>query len=145
MAKLRVCENCGSQLKINPRTNILTCPNCRTEYRDESDIPQEIEDIIELRQSREFVKAEEKCKEFIKKNPKIAEGYWQLLLAEMGVVYVSDGEKGVKPTFFCFQYEKGQQIRKTENYIKAVEYASRDNKERYQKDAEYLQDVLDEF
>lgn len=140
------CTTCGGTLKLNPRTNILTCENCRREYRDESKIPHEIEEICKERQGRSFTVAEELCREFVRKNPTVAEGYWQSLMVELGIVFVQDGEKGYKPTFFCFQNDKAQKIATKENYKKAIQYAATPaDRENYERQAEYIQRVLEEF
>lgn len=141
------CTTCGGTLKLNPRTNILTCENCRREYRDESKVPHEIEEICKQRQGRSFTIAEELCREFVRKNPTVAEGYWQSLMVELGIVFVEDGESGdKKPTFFCFQGDKVQKIATKENYKKAIQYAATSaDRQYYEKQAEYIQRVLEEF
>ena len=141
-----MCTTCGGSLKLDKKTNYLKCEHCGRIYLDESKVPQEIEEICKARQARSFVVAEELCRDFVKKNPTVAEGYWQSLMVELGIVFVGDGENGYKPTFFCFQNDKSQKITATENYKNAIKYAAtKEDKQDYERQATYIQRVLEEF
>lgn len=141
-----MCTTCGGSLRLDKKTNHLKCEHCGRVYLDESKVPHEIEEICRARQSRSFVVAEELCREFIKKNPTVAEGYWQSLMVELGIVFVGDGENGYKPTFFCFQNDKSQKITATENYKNAIKYAAtKEDRQDYERQATYIQKVLEEF
>ena len=141
-----MCTTCGGSLKLDKKTNYLKCEHCGRIYLDESKVPHEIEEICKARQARLFTQAEELCRDFVKKNPTIAEGYWQSLMVELGIVFVRDGENGYKPTFFCFQNDKSQKITATENYKNAIKYApTKEDKQDYERQAAYIQKVLEEF
>ena len=141
-----MCTTCGGSLKLDKKTNYLKCEHCGRIYLDESKVPHEIEEICKARQARSFVVAEELCRDFVKKNPTVAEGYWQSLMVELGIVFVGDGENGYKPTFFCFQNDKSQKITATENYKNAIKYAAtKEDKQDYERQATYIQRVLEEF
>lgn len=140
------CTTCGGSLQLDRKTNQLKCQHCGRIYLDESKVPQEIEEICKARQARAFVQAEELCREFVKKNPTVAEGHWQSLMVELGIVFVRDGENGYKPTFFCFQNDKSQKITATESYKNAIKYAATPaDKKNYETQAAYIQRVLEEF
>ena len=141
-----MCTTCGGSLKLDKKTNYLKCEHCGRIYLDESKVPQEIEEICKARQARSFVVAEELCRDFVKKNPTVAEGYWQSLMVELGIVFVGDGENGYKPTFFCFQNDKSQKITATESYKNAIKYApTKEDRQDYERQAAYIQRVLEEF
>ncbi len=141
-----MCTTCGGSLKLDKKTNYLKCEHCGRIYLDESKVPQEIEEICKARQARSFVVAEELCRDFIKKNPTVAEGHWQSLMVELGIVFVGDGENGYKPTFFCFQNDKSQKITATESYKNAIKYApTKEDRQDYERQAAYIQRVLEEF
>ena len=110
MSNVTICLHCGGDVRLDPRTGIPTCLNCRREYKDTlEDTSYELQEIVKARQQREFLKAEELCEELKKMQPESSEVYWQTLLAELGVVYVKEGNVS-KPTFFSFSYHSLSQM-----------------------------------
>ena len=141
------CPTCGGKIEIN-QSGIPKCRFCRNEIRGNySGFAHLLEDIVEKRQMRDFAEAEEACLELLKKQPECAEAYWQLMLTELGVVYVLDEKASkVKPTFFGYSYTERDYIKKNKNYNKALQYAT-DNaqKEQYINRADELDGLLKKF
>ena len=146
MSNVTICLHCGGDVRLDPRTGIPTCLNCRREYKDTlEDTSYELQEIVKARQQREFLKAEELCEELKKMQPESSEVYWQSLLAELGVVYVKEGNVS-KPTFFSFSYDDREKIKDSENYKKAIMFAkSEDDRRFYEEKATELDDLLKEF
>ena len=140
------CLQCGGDIKPNPKTGIPTCIYCDTEYLSVVDeASYDLQDIVNRRQMREFIQAEELCKSLMAKQPECSEVYWQLLLSTLGVVYVQEDGKA-KPTFFSYSYDERESIFENEYYKKAIEYAkTQDKKEFYQERAKELDSLLKEF
>ena len=94
---------------------------------------------------REFIQAEELCRELLAKHPESCEAWWQQLLSSLGVVYVNDG-KEAKPTFFSYNYDEKEKIANNESYKNALKYAkSSHDREFYQSQGEALDKLLSEF
>ena len=141
----RKCLQCGGEIHVDSKTGMPTCIYCGTEYKNlEGGFTYELEEIVNRRQMREFVEAEELSRALIEKQPECAEAYWQALLATLGVVYVRDEGKA-KPTFFCYSYDKRESVFKNEYYLKAIENSDADSKEFYEKKAGELDKLLDAF
>ena len=147
MSVITKCPTCGGKIEIN-QSGIPKCRFCRNEIRGNySGFAHLLEDIVEKRQMRDFAEAEEACLELLKKQPECAEAYWQLMLTELGVVYVLDEKASkVKPTFFGYSYTERDYIKKNKNYNKALQYAT-DNaqKEQYINRADELDGLLKKF
>ena len=140
------CLQCGGDLKTNPKTGVPTCIYCGREYKDSvGSYSYDLQEIVNRRQMREFIQAEELCKELLHKQPESSEAYWQTLLSTLGVVYVQE-EGRAKPTFFSYTYDDRELIKDNEYYKKAIMYArSSENREFYQSKAEELDVLLKEF
>ena len=114
------CLQCGGALNTDARTGKPACQYCGTEYKGtDKDLSYELQSIVSRRQMREFIQAEELCHELIQKSPDLSEAYWQLLLVELGVVYVTESGTA-KPTFFSYSYTDRESILNNENYKKAI-------------------------
>ncbi len=146
MSNVTICLHCGGDVRLDPRTGIPTCLNCRREYKDTlEDTSYELQEIVKARQQREFLKAEELCEELKKMQPESSEVYWQTLLAELGVVYVKEGNVS-KPTFFSFSYDDREKIKDSQNYKNAIQFArSEDDRRFYEEKATELDELLKEF
>lgn len=145
--KMEKCIECGSpHLAPDPRTGIFVCQSCKRQYPNSVEsFSEEINEISRLRQLREFIKARDLCEEFLKKQPENCEGHWQMVLAELGVVYVQEGEKH-KPTFFSYSYDNRNSILDHKNYKNAIQFAPDSaSKEYYQIKARELDTLLKEF
>lgn len=120
------CLHCGAPLDI-PRDSIkVQCRYCKRVYDNlNKDITADLRDISRFRQLRDFIKAEDLCTEYKRKNPACGELYWQSLLIEYGIVYVTDATKQVPvPTFFHHSYEKGHELASSDNFKLAIENAA---------------------
>ena len=145
-ATIKKCLTCGGEL-IPDGHGIPTCAYCGRQYKDAvGGFSRDLEEIVHRRQLREFIQAEELCKELLSKQPDNSEVYWQLLLASLGVVYVQEDSGKAKPTFFSYSYDDRDLISNNENYKKALEYAkSPDDREYYRTQADILDSLLKEF
>ena len=146
MSNLTECLHCGGALAPHPKTGILTCKYCRREYKDALDeFSYELKEIVSRRQMREFIQAEELCRELLAKHPESCEAWWQQMLSKLGVVYVNDG-KEAKPTFFSYTYDEKERIVNSESYKNALKYAkSSQDRAFYESQGEVLDKLLSEF
>ncbi len=143
--EISCCLQCGGELKIHPRTGIPTCIYCGREYKNSVEgFSYDLQEIVNRRQMREFIQAEELCRELIQKQPENSEVYWQTLLSGLGVVYVQEEGKA-KPTFFSYSYDDRELIKDNENYKNAIKYANVDDKAFYEEKAKELDELLKEF
>ena len=144
--KITKCLQCGGDLKTNLKTGVPTCIYCGREYKDSvGSYSYDLQEIVNRRQMREFIQAEELCKELLHKQPESSEAYWQTLLSTLGVVYVQE-EGRAKPTFFSYTYDDRELIQDNEYYKKAIMYArSSEDREFYRTKAEELDVLLKEF
>lgn len=140
------CLQCGGALNTDARTGKPVCQYCGTEYKGtDKDLSYELQSIVSRRQMREFIQAEELCHELIQKSPDLSEAYWQLLLVELGVVYVTESGTA-KPTFFSYSYTDRESILNNENYKKAISNSKNDeDKAFYEEKAKELDSLLKEF
>ena len=143
---LHDCLQCGGDLQVDARTGVLTCIYCGRQYHDGVEgISHDIKEIVSRRQMREFIQAEELCRNLIQKQPLNAEVYWQKVLCELGVVYVHENGNA-KPTFFSYSYDSRLKILDNPDYKKAVENAQNNqDKEYYKNQAVQLDVLLKEF
>lgn len=140
------CLQCGGEIQPDPRTGIPTCIYCGRTYKNSvADCSYDLQEIVHRRQMREFIQAEELCRELQKKQPENSEVYWQTLLSVLGVVYVQEDGKA-KPTFFSYSYDDRTQIKNNEYYKKAITCArTNEDREFYREKAEELDKLLTEF
>lgn len=145
MDTIKKCLQCGGDIIIG-KNGIPTCKYCGTEYEDGvSGYSGALERIVEARQLREFIKAEEMCANLIAEQPESSEAHWQMLLATLGVVYVRE-ESGTKPTFFSYSYDERESLEKNEWFKKTIELAkTASDRNRYEKLEKELNVILKEF
>ena len=143
---LEVCLQCGGELQADPRTGVLECIYCHRKHVGGTEsFSDDLKRIVEQRQLREFIKAEELCEELIKKQPNSPEAHWQMVLAKLGVVYVNEGGES-KPTFFSCSYSDRESILNDSNYKKALDNAKTGADRLYYEDkAKELDELLQEF
>ena len=139
------CLHCGAPLTVRADSLKVQCRYCKRIYENVSkNITYELKEISHRRQLREFVQAEELCALQKPRMPKCGELYWQSLLTEFGIVYVNDSVKQIPvPTFFHHSYEKGHELRDSENYKLALQYAATaDDTDFYKTQGEELDAIL---
>lgn len=142
---LEVCLQCGGELQADPRTGVLECIYCHRKHVGGTEsFSDELKRIVEQRQLREFIKAEELCEELIKKQPNSPEAHWQMVLAKLGVVYVNEGGES-KPTFFSCSYSERESILNDANYKKVLDNAKGADRLYYEDKAKELDELLQEF
>lgn len=139
------CLTCGGDLIPDGR-GIPTCDHCGRQYPNVAGgFSHELNEIAHRRQLREFIQAEELCRELQSKQPESSEVYWQTLLSTLGVVYVQENDKA-KPTFFSYSYDDRESILDNENYKKAIQYAATEaDRKYYEAHAGELDRLLKEF
>ncbi|MCH5162065.1 MAG: leucine-rich repeat protein [Clostridiales bacterium] len=143
--KITKCLTCGGDLAPD-NSGIPTCIYCGRQNKDAAGgFSHELEEIVKRRQLREFIQAEELCRELQSKQPENAEVYWQTMLATLGVVYVQEGGKA-KPTFFSYSYDDRDLISNNSNFQNAVKYAkTTEERKYYESQAQVLDSLLKEF
>ena len=146
LTKKDCCIVCGGDLQPDPRTGIPTCIYCGRQYKDATEgFSAELQEISNLRQLREFIKAEELCEGLLSRQPESSEAHWQLVLAKLGIVYVQEGEHK-KPTFFSCSYSARESILADKNYLAAIENAkSAEDRAYYTEKGRELDVLLKEF
>lgn len=157
MAEIKKCLGCGCETDRweYDALGVPTCPYCGRKYKKEvGSYDADLQKIVSLRQLRNFREAEEMCRELIDRNPESCEAYWQMLLIQLGVVYVSDengiigrGKGGrVKPTFFCYSYSERERVQDSRYYRKALELSpTAEDRGYYEAHAQELDLLLKEF
>ncbi len=139
------CLHCGAVLNVVRDSVKVQCRYCKRIYENvNKNITYELTEISNRRQLREFIQAEELCALHKPRMPQCGELYWQSLLTEFGIVYVNDSVKQIPvPTFFHHSYEKGHELRDSENYRLALQYAATtDDKDFYKTQVEELDAIL---
>ena len=146
LVTMQRCLQCGGTLIEDTQTGVFSCEYCGTQHMaPRIEISQELSEIVSRRQMREFIQAEELCREVIKKHPDYDEAYWQLLLSELGVVYVTENGQA-KPTFFSYSYDERQKVKNSSSFKNAIKYAkSEEMKEFYEEKGKELDSLLEEF
>ena len=141
------CLSCGGEIEVDRRTGKPTCTYCGREYAsDVKSFTPELKEIARLRQLREFIQAEERCKILLQELPECAEAYWQMLLVSLGVVFVRDeADKKVKPTFFSYSYDERISVLKNEFYLRALKYAEGEDRGFYEEKVKEIDGLLREF
>ena len=143
--KITRCLECGGTLEPNPKTGVPTCIYCGREFKHSvDDFSIDIKSIVDLRQSREFIQAEERCAELRQKQPESSEVHWQSLLSELGVVYVTEGNEA-KPTFFSYSYNERESVLENEHYKNAIKFSTSEDRAYYEKKANEIDFLLKEF
>lgn len=138
------CKICGGDLAFQIGDQIATCEYCGSKQTlpkptNDEKIATIYERANSYRLANEFDKATNLYEQLIAENPKDGEAYWNLALCSYGVVYVKDPKSGKYiPTCNRTQYLP---ILKDENYLRALALATPEQRELYQRDAQYIDEV----
>ena len=140
------CLECGGDIEVNPRTGVPECIYCHRVYKSGViSYDDDLQEVANQRQLREFIKAEELCEALLKAQPESCEAHWQALLAKLGVVYVEEDGR-MKPTFFSCSYSEKDSVFDDEHYRAAIRYSdSADTRAFYEAKARELDSLLKEF
>lgn len=131
------CKICGGELDYSIGAVIATCQYCGTKQtlpRDENiGIIEEYNRINELRQNSEYDKAIRLCEHNLSSDSEDAENYWNMVLCRYGIDYVEDPQSHKHvPTINRMQLGS---ILKDKDYLKAIKYATDEQKSIYIKQA----------
>ncbi len=136
------CYTCGGQL--SKTSGGLVCSFCGRKYLHvDKEMEPLLKQIAELRiVGRKFDDAYELSVAKIEEYPDCLELYWQAILAQFGVIYVSEPDGKKYPTFFRVKYStKRDNIRNYRYYKELIARPSEDKKEYIDKAAE-LDEIL---
>lgn len=138
------CKICGGDLLFQPGERIATCEYCGRKQtlpniKDDDKIAALYERANSYRLSNEFDKAAHIYNQIIAEDRRDCEAYWNLVLCNYGVVYVQDPKTlEYVPTCNRAQYLS---IYNNEDYKRALQYATEEQRFLYEKDAIYIDNV----
>ena len=134
---LLTCETCGGVLNYAADGKSAVCPFCGNEYYFKEEKSEAL--VLALnranayRLSNDFDGAITEYKLVAERNPSDAEAFWGLAISTYGIEYVEDPRtKKRVPT--CRRTVK-KSILEDENYLKALENATKEQKEVYERRA----------
>lgn len=138
------CKICGGDLSFQPGERIATCEYCGRKQtlpniKDDDKIAVLYERANSYRLANEFDKAAHIYNQIIAEDKRDCEAYWNLVLCNYGVVYVQDPKTHqYVPTCNRAQYLS---IHNNEDYKRALQYATEEQRFLYEKDAIYIDNV----
>lgn len=135
------CVNCGGkEFKIDEEKGCKKCRYCGTEYED-TENTYNCKRIAELIDLDDFKEAKRLCDYYLEKEPKNPTLHWQKFQIKNTIKFVVDPvTKERKPTFRSESFIRDS-VLKDENLIKAIEYAGPENKSRYEKWANLIEEI----
>jgi tetratricopeptide (TPR) repeat protein len=135
------CINCGSnEYVINEEKGVKKCRYCGTEYEDTENTYtcKRIAEYIDLDQ---FEEARRICELYLEKEPKNATLHWQRFQIRNSIKFVVDPvTKERKPTFRSESFTRDT-VLKDDNLLKAIEYSTGANKQRYENWANLIEEI----
>lgn len=137
------CKICGGSLKIEKGQKIVTCAYCgvqQTLPKNENDKISNLYDRANhFLRNNEYDKAEAIYETILSEDIEDSEAYWSLVLCKYGVEYVKDPATGKYiPT--CNR-TKTTAIFADEDYKKALENATKEQREIYEKQAKEINEI----
>ena len=144
--KQRKCFSCGGT--VTEKGNKFVCSFCGNEYKKiENEVVPIVEQIADLRISgRRFDEALDICAEKLKEQPDCLELYWQAILAEFGVIYVSEPDGKKFPTFFRVEYGvKRDIIQHSYYFLELKKRIGDDSDSNYLQQAKELDKILNQL
>ncbi len=140
------CLTCGGQ--VDESGSKYICRFCGNEYKKiDNNVMPVVEQIADLRISgRRFDEAFDLCAGKIKEQPDCLELYWQAILAEFGVIYVSEADGKKFPTFFRVKYDERRDRIQQSYYFKELmkRVAAGDSGNNYIQQAKELDNILNQ-
>ena len=133
-----ICNNCGGEYEY--RHGRWICRACGA-YKAEEISNEEVILLYTAFQKlrlAEFSEAEQEFEDIIIKYPENPNGYWGRLMSKYGIKYEEDFDGKMIPTCYVTSI---QSVLNDADYQKALTYADEENKNYYQKQAEYIERV----
>ena len=137
-----LCNNCGGEYEY--RGGRFICRSCGA-YKPEEISNEEVTLLYTAYQNlrlAEFDAAEKEFDDIIEKYPKNPNGYWGRLMARYGIKYERDFDGRMIPTCYATSIES---VIASSDYKRAMEYADKDTREYYRRQAEYIERVRKEW
>lgn len=137
------CKICGGNLNVQGNSKIITCEYCGTNQTlpklENDKIANLYERANHFRRNNEYDKAEALYEMILNEDSNDAEAYWSLVLCKFGVEYVEDPKTHEYiPT--CNRTQKTS-IFSDEDYKQALKYASDEQRNLYEIDAEKINNI----
>lgn len=142
MSNQNVCNICGANYEYI--AGRWVCPACGA-FKPEELSNEEVTLLYNANQKlrlSDFDEAEKEFSDIIQKYPQNPNGYWGRLLAKYGIKYEDDFDGRKIPTCYATSIES---VMSDKDYHKAIELADADTKAYYQKQAEYIERVREEW
>ena len=137
-----MCNNCGGDYEY--RHGRWVCRACGA-YKPEEISNEEVTLLYTASQKlrlAEFYEAEQAFDDIVRQYPQNPGGYWGRLMARYGIKYEDDFDGRRIPTCYSASIES---ILNDPDYKKAQEYADKETKEYYVRQAEYIERVRKEW
>ncbi len=137
------CKMCGGDLNIVEGQTVCECEYCGTKQtlpRIDNDRKLALYDrASHFRRNNEFDKASVIYEQILSEDPNDAEAYWSLVLCRYGIEYVEDPVSHKRiPTVNRAQFTS---IFNDNDYEKAIEHATVDQKNIYEEEAKAIDDI----
>ena len=137
-----LCNNCGGDYEY--RHGRWICRSCGS-YKPEELSNEEVTLLYTASQKlrlAEFDEAEQEFDDIVRKYPQNPNGYWGRLMSRYGIKYEEDFDGRRIPTCYATSMER---VVDDPDYRKALEYADKETREYYTRQAEYMERVRKEW
>jgi len=137
-----LCNNCGGDYEY--RHGRWICRSCGA-YKPEELSNEEVTLLYTASQKlrlAEFDEAEQEFDDIVRKYPQNPNGYWGRLMSRYGIKYEEDFDGRRIPTCYATSMER---VVDDPDYRKALEYADKETREYYTRQAEYMERVRKEW
>ncbi len=137
------CKMCAGEMDFQKGSGIAKCPYCGTKQTLPKLQDERMATLYEranhYRRSNEFDKAIGIFEQILNEDNADSEAYWSLVLCRYGIEYVEDpATKKQVPTVHRTQYSS---VFADEDYKKAIEFASKEQKVVYATEAKAIDDI----
>lgn len=137
------CKMCGGEMDFQNGSGIAECPYCATKQTLPKLKDEKMANLYDranhYRRSNEFDKAIAVFEQILNEDNNDSEAYWSLVLCRYGIEYVEDpATKKQVPTVHRAQYTS---VFADEDYKKAIELASKEQKVVYATEAKAIDDI----
>ena len=138
-----ICKICGGNIEVSPDKTLGTCQYCGTTMtipKIDTDRKARLYNrAIQYLNNCEFDKAYSSYESIALEDEQEAEAYWGMILSEYGIEYVEDPNDNRRiPT--CHR-TISMPLKKSTNYDLAIKYASDEQKELYEQEAENIERI----